>query len=52
MVAVYKSGMGTRGRVCGDLWTRDEGLGDIKYGTPGGGGYSHEFWIGVCRESS
>ena len=35
MVAVYKSGMGTRGRVCGDLWTRDEGLGDIKYGTWG-----------------
>ena len=28
--AVYKSGTGTWGRVCGDL-----GLGDVKYGTRG-----------------
>ena len=40
--AVYKSGTGTRGRehwdVCVGTWdlgTRDEGLGDIKYGTRG-----------------
>ena len=40
--AVYKSGTGTSGRVCGDLglgtWdlgTRDEGLKHIKYGTRG-----------------
>ena len=26
---------GDMGRVCGDLGTRDEGLGDIKYGTRG-----------------
>ena len=40
--AVYKTGAGTRGRghwdacvrTC-DLGTRDEGLGDIKYGTWG-----------------
>ena len=40
--AVYKSGMGTRGRghrdACVGTWdlgTRDEGLEDIKYGTRG-----------------
>ena len=24
----------------------------IEETTPGGGGYSREFWIGVCREGS
>ena len=40
--AVYKSGTGTRGRghrdACVGTWdlgTRDEGLGDVKYGTRG-----------------
>ena len=28
-------GTGTSGRVCGDLGTRDEGFGDIKFGTGG-----------------
>ena len=28
-------GDGDMGRVCGDLGTRDEGLGDIKYGSRG-----------------
>ena len=32
---MYKSVTGTLGRVCGDLVTRDEGLGDTKYGTRG-----------------
>ena len=43
-VAVYKSGTGTRGRghrdACVGTWdlgTRDEGLGDVKYGTRGRG---------------
>ena len=42
LAAVYKSGTGTRGRGHGDacvgtwdLGTRDEGLGDVKYGTQG-----------------
>ena len=42
MTAVYKSGTGTRGRghrdACVGTWdlgTRDEGLGDVKYGTRG-----------------
>ena len=42
--AVYKSGTGTRGRghrdACVGTWdlgTRDEGLGDVKYGTRGRG---------------
>ena len=41
-VAVYKSGTGTRGRghrnACVGTWdlgTRDEGFGDVKYGTRG-----------------
>ena len=33
--AAYKSGTGTRGRVCRYLRTRHEGLGDIKYGMRG-----------------
>ena len=33
--AVYKSGTGTSGRVCGDLGTREEGLGEVQYGTRG-----------------
>ena len=43
-MAVYKSGTGTRGRghrdACVGTWdlgTRDEGLGDVKYGTRGRG---------------
>ena len=37
-LCTYKTGTGTRGRgslrrFCGDLEMRDEGLGDIKYGT-------------------
>ena len=43
-LAVYKSGTGTRGRghrdACVGTWdlgTRDEGLGDVKYGTRGRG---------------
>ena len=42
MKAVYKSGTGTRGRghwdACVGTWdlgTRDEGRGDVKYGTRG-----------------
>ena len=34
VAAVYKSGTGTRGRVCGDL-----GLGDARRGTSG-----HQVW--------
>ena len=34
-LAVYKTGTGTLGRVCGYLWTRGEGRGDIKHGTRG-----------------
>ena len=48
MQAVYKSGTGTRGRghqdACVGTWdlgTRDEGLGDIKYGTRGRVGRGH-----------
>ena len=35
---MYKTGTGTLGRLCGDSGRRDEGLGDIKYGTLGGVG--------------
>ena len=34
-LCTYKTGTGALGRLCGDLGTRDEGLGDIKYGTRG-----------------
>ena len=34
--------------VCPDLLNVAYKLGNI----PGGGGYSREFWIGVCREGS
>ena len=44
MMAVYKSGTGTRGRghwnACVGTWdlgTRDEGLGDVNYGMRGRG---------------